>query len=150
LLLAIRTVLIVACLPLLLPPGFCICKLGWFESPRSEPTSTESQCNQSEPVKKKHCCSHDHDHDEGGSYGVRSDSGEPKPVEHEPGCLAVVTLDQATPSGSSSVLDDMALDTETTVGFTARSYAPGTTTHVKSTSVRTSYSLYSLRCALLI
>ena len=148
--LAVRTFLIVACLPLLLPPGFCICKLGWFDSPRSEPTSTGSQCNQSEPLKKKHCCSHDHDHDDGGLSGIRSDSGQPKPVDHEPGCLAVVTLNQATASASSSILDHLAFDTEMTVQFNVRSYAPSTITLVKSTSGRTSYSLYSLRCALLI
>lgn len=148
--LRVRTILIVACLPLLLPPGFCICKLGWFDLPRSESNPSQSQLNQSEPVKKKHCCSHDHDHDDGGLSGIRSYSGQPKPDSHESGCLAVVLLDHVAPSTSSSISNDLVIDTETTVPAVVRSCALIPQTLVKSNSVRTSYSLYSLRCALLI
>ncbi len=86
----IRVLMLVACVPLLLPPGFCVCKAGESSCTPSHRESIGEQATTAEPPHSTARCSHRHD-----TSKVASDftpPGEPTPPapqdDHAPGCPA--------------------------------------------------------------
>lgn len=89
----VRVLMLVACGPLLVPPGFCICKAGVTSCATSHRASVGVEGTAGEPSHSTARCSHRHD-----APKVASDlasPGEPTPPtpaphddDHAPGCPA--------------------------------------------------------------
>lgn len=95
-----RVLMLVACVPLLQPTGFCVCKAGEGQrtSPHREPVAVGSHV-QATP-KKAGCCSQRHSVDEVSKTATTPADPAPQPCpspggdDHMPGCPASVGVDR--------------------------------------------------------
>ena len=97
----VRILMLVACVPLLQPTGFCVCNAagsGNTTSPSLEPT--EARTHSPTAPHKIGCCSH-HDIDSEANKSAPSDSDRPAPCptprdddHHMPGCPASAGVDR--------------------------------------------------------
>ena len=92
--------MLVACVPLLQPPGFCVCKAagpGRVSSPWQGPA--EARTPGSTPPQKVGCCSHRDDASEATRTAPSFDPDRPAPCptpdgDHLPGCPASAGVDR--------------------------------------------------------
>ena len=137
---AIRTILIAACMPLFLPPGFCPC---WFESAHISTDAVESHWSESAPQHLCHC------HDDP-LTGLPLNSDGSKPVDHEPSCVIFANWDATATFGSGMAADEMAAECDSPIFQNLYHCAPKSAPPTNSIPIRTSTPLYLLQCALLI
>lgn len=92
-----RVLMLVACVPLLQPPGFCVCKAAG--SGRTSPSQKGSALANSSPAPTKGCCSRRSPNDPVTSATTESPAPTPCPApadddHHLPGCPASVGVDR--------------------------------------------------------
>lgn len=85
-----RFLIILVCWPLLMPPGFCICRLEAFSPRTAERPAAESQDQAVTPKPKCRCCRPVEDPACGEPESCRAKSvpSTPSPNDHGPGCPA--------------------------------------------------------------
>lgn len=138
---AIQTILIAACLPLLLPPGFCPC---WLEALHAQTDAGESHWSESVPQHSCHC------HDDDLLAGLPANSNGSTPLEHDCCWLAIGNFDATPELASGNDFGELAVESNPPTPQNLHLHAPKSVSTTNFSQIHSSTPLYLLQSTLLI